>query len=145
MFQPPLVALMRDSGHVPLCRVQLVCLRLSKGNHQRRLRSPIKAPWHMARFLSSFSYKTAMLPITFVQPASHLDSLTDDFDLSKHRRLLVVDTCGGWWVAARVWRMWNLFSHRIQYSTSLQAGRQGQVTYLDAGSVRPPRTNAPPM
>lgn len=28
---------------------------------------------------------------------------------------------------------------------SRQAGRQGQVTYLDAGSVRPPRTNAPPM
>lgn len=61
---------MRDSGHVPLCRVQLVCLRLSKGNHQRRLRSAIKPPWHMARFLSSFSYKAAMLPITFVQPAS---------------------------------------------------------------------------
>ncbi len=33
-----------------------------------------------------------MLPITSMEPASRLAGLTDDFDLSKHEDLLLVDT-----------------------------------------------------
>lgn len=115
MCQPPLIALMRDSGHVPLCRIQLVCLRLRKGNHQRSLRSQNKPPWHMARFLSSFSYKAAMLPITFVQPASQPSRQSDRWLWPQQTQK-----------ASRGWHMRLLLKGEVD---GLQRGYGGCETY----------------
>lgn len=62
--------------------------------HQREegLHSVNELAWHMGRFLSSLSSKPA--PITSMEPASCLAGLTDDFDLSRHEDLLLVDTYG---------------------------------------------------
>lgn len=144
MCQPPLVALMRDSGHVPLFSLCACVSAKATIRGGCAPRSNLPDTWQ------DFCQASLIRRQCYQLPSSGQPAISTVWQMT----LTSANTEGFLWLThAEVDGLQRGYGGRETYShtesstvqASRQAGRQGQVTYLDAGSVRPPRTNAPPM